>query len=389
MNEITKHKEKVAENIIKSFDCDIEKAFPIGTIRNWGGVDYKKVGDNEWIKVENGKSVANSTILKRLKEDVNDLKDKRDIVTIQEKEKRAREVGNPTESMKFRVLWDSKFSKEIGYVNKVREIDDKIKDILDEISELSITVKKPIRVKKEITINDKLFQNLGLHVLRGFGILAVKGDDGKFIERWLSAKEALGEVVNSSNYFLFTHAVFDEIIQDEWKMDENKVHRKFVDAVAEFNKMKESGKYEYTHSPKSDSEYLVDEKNGVVYRIANHWGKCASCDWYIRFKGEKDGRAAKGGYILAKCNFSDFLRKEGLSAAFENPEYVKANINAVENCLKKIKHHLDSGVVFSKGAKNELINSWNVCKNSMSRVSESMKDSVKRLQDEYEKLFEE
>ena len=31
MNEITKHKEKVAENIIKSFDCDIEKAFPIGT----------------------------------------------------------------------------------------------------------------------------------------------------------------------------------------------------------------------------------------------------------------------------------------------------------------------------------------------------------------------
>ena len=47
MNEIIKHKEKVAENIIKSFECDIEKAFPIGTIRNWGGVDYKKVGDNE------------------------------------------------------------------------------------------------------------------------------------------------------------------------------------------------------------------------------------------------------------------------------------------------------------------------------------------------------
>ena len=42
----------------------------------------------------------------------------------------------------------------------------------------------------------------------------------------------------------------------------------------------------------------------------------------------------------------------------------------------------------NKGAKNELINSWNVCKNSMSRVSESMKDGVKRLQDEYEKLFE-
>ena len=136
-------------------------------------------------------------------------------------------------------------------------------------------------------------------------------------------------------------------------------------------------------------EYLVDEKNGVVYRIANHWGKCASCDWYIRFKGKKDGYTARDRYILAKCNFSDFIRKEGFSPLFVNPEYVKANINAVEKCLKKIKYHLDSGVVFSKSAKNELINSWNVCKNSMSKVSESMKDSVKRLQDEYEKLFEE
>ena len=86
MNEIIKHKEKVAENIIKFFDCDIEKAFPIGTIRNWDGVDYKKVGNNEWIKVKNGKSVVNSTFLRRLKENARNLKDKRDIVTIQEKE---------------------------------------------------------------------------------------------------------------------------------------------------------------------------------------------------------------------------------------------------------------------------------------------------------------
>lgn len=388
MNEIIRHKEQVAKNIIKSFNYDIEKAFPIGTIRNWGGVDYKKVGDNEWIKVESGKFVANSTILKRLKEDVKDLKDKRDIVTIKEKEKRARDVGKPTESKKFRVLWDSKFSKEIEYVNKVREIDGKLKDVLSEISELSTTIKKPTRAKKEVTTNDELFQNLGLRVLKDFGWLEIKGDDGKFIRRGLSAKEALGEIADSSNYFLYTYAVFDEIIQDNWGMDENKVHRKFIDAVAEFNKMKESGKYEYTHSPKSSSEYLVDKENGVVYRIADHWGKCASCDWYIRYKGKKDGYAAEGRYILAKCNFSDFHRKETTGGLFENPEYVKASIDKVEVVLKKIRKHVDEGVIFSIGAKKEMKKIWDICKLKMSHVSDSMKNSVERLQKEYEKLFE-
>jgi len=383
------HRDLVALQIQKSFiDNELEKAFPIGTVRNWGGVDYKKVGDNEWVKVESGKSVANSIILKRLKEDVKDLKDKRDIVTILEKEKRAREVGKPKESMKFRVLWDSKFSKDIEYVNQVREIDDKIKDVLGEISELSTTIKKPTRAKKEVTTNDELFQNLGLRALKDFGWLEIKGDDGKFIRKGLSAKEALGETADSSNYFLYTYAVFDEIIQDKWEMDENKVHRKFIDAVAEFNEMKESGKYEYTHSPKSDSEYLVDKENGVVYRIANHWGKCASCDWYIRYKGKKDGYATEGSkYILAKCNFSDFRRKETTGGLFENPDYVKASINAVEDCLKKIKGHLDSGIVFSKGAKMEMMKSWSVCKMRMSNVKSDLKNSVDKLQSEYEKLF--
>lgn len=386
MDEIIRHKRQVAENIIKSFDFDIEKAFPIGTIRNWGGVDYKKVEDNKWIKVESGKSVANSTIVKKLKEDVKDLKDKRDILTIQEKQKRSREVGKPTESVHFRALWDLKFSKEIEYVKQVKGIDDKIKDVLSEISELSSTIKKPQKRKKEVTTNDELFKNLGFNALEYFGQLEIKDDNGNSMKKRLSAKEALGDV-DSSNYFLYTFADFDEIIQDKWEMDENKVHRKFIDAVAEFNKMKESGKYEYTHSPKSDSEYLVDKENGIVYRVANHWGKCASCDWYIRYKGKKDGYIAEGRYILAKCNFSDFIRKE-TTGIFENPEYVKASIEKVENTLKKIKKHIDEGVVFSVGAKKEMKKNWVICKFKMSRVSDSMKNNVERLQKEYEKLFE-
>jgi len=387
-NEIIEHRKTVAENIIKSFDCDIEKAFPIGTVRNWGGVDYKKVGDNEWVKVESGKSVANSTILKRLKEDVKDLEFKRNIVTFQEKEKRAREVGKPTESAYFRTLWNSKFSKEIEYVNKVREIDDKIKDVLGEISELSTTIKSLQERKKKVTTNDELFKNLDLYILKRFGWLEyIKGDNGELVKRNLSAKEALGETADPSNYFLYTEAVFDEIIKDKWEMYENKINRKFIDAVVEFNKMKESGKYEYTHSPKSDSEYLVDKENGVVYRIANHWGKCASCNWYIRHKGEKDGIAEEGRYILAKCDFSSFRRKD-TDDIFYNPEYMRASINAVEDCLKKIKSHLDSGVVFSKSAKNEMINSWDICKRNLSNVNEILQESVNKLIKEGEKIFQ-
>ena len=42
MNSILEHKQFVASQILKSFSNEIEKAFPIGTIRNWGGFDYKK-----------------------------------------------------------------------------------------------------------------------------------------------------------------------------------------------------------------------------------------------------------------------------------------------------------------------------------------------------------
>ena len=387
MNSILEHKQFVASQILKSFSNEIEKAFPIGTIRNWGGFDYKKVSDTEWVKVVNSKSVANSTILKRLKEDVKDLEYKRDFVTFQEKQKRAREIGTPTESMKFRVLWESKFSHEIQYVNQVKEINNEIANILGEISELSITIKKPTKAKKEITTKDDLFKNLGLSLLNNFGNFLIKDDNGEYIRRRLSAKEALGEQVTSSNYFLHTFAEFDEIMQDSWTMGEDKVHRKYTDAVAEFNKMKDSGKYEYTHSPKSDSEYLVDNKNNTVYRLANHWGKCASCDWFVKPKGKTTSLAAQGTYILAKCNFRDFKRKETSDNLFENPKYVEASISAVEEVLKRIKTHIDNGVVFSKGAKNELRNAWDVCKSQMHRVSNEMKQSVDKLEKEYNELF--
>lgn len=390
MNTILEHRKFVASQIEKSFgvENDIEKAFPIGTIRNWGGVDYKKISDTEWVKVEKNKPVANSTIIKKLKEDVKELRYKRDIIVINEQNKRAKELGKPTESMQFRVLWQSKYSHNIEYCNQLKSIDTQISDLNSEISELQSVLPQPTSKRnKQITTNDTLFKNINIQRLQNFGNLELKDSNGNYIRRTLSAKEALGINVNSSNYFLYTFANFDEILQDSWKKGEDNVHRKFVDAVAEFNKMKDSGKYEYTHSPKSDSEYLVDKENGVVYRLANHWGKCASCDWYIKFKGKTTGYEAKGTYILAKCSFKDFTRKETTGCLFENPEYIKANIDAVENVLKDIKKHLNNGVVFSTDAKNKLKEAWSICKTKIQRVSNEMKASVDKLEREYECLF--
>ncbi len=41
----------------------------------------------------------------------------------------------------------------------------------------------------------------------------------------------------------------------------------------------------YQHKSRSKSEYLI-LKNGTVYRMSDHWGAVASCEWTLDGKGE-------------------------------------------------------------------------------------------------------
>lgn len=40
-------------------------------------------------------------------------------------------------------------------------------------------------------------------------------------------------------------------------------------------------RYERHFSPYSASQYLLDRKAGLIYRLSDHWGKVASCQWDI------------------------------------------------------------------------------------------------------------
>ena len=110
-------------------------------------------------------------------------------------------------------------------------------------------------------------------------------------------KMAEARVIDCDNYFVATKVCFNMIVTST---DERNNEALDVDGVNKiWDEMKNRG-FEHTVSPKgSGSEYLVDRKNGVVYRKANHWGKCATCAWDIDY-------FFKGVYAIAKASISDF-----------------------------------------------------------------------------------
>ncbi|SFG38201.1 hypothetical protein [Prevotella sp. KH2C16] len=97
--------------------------------------------------------------------------------------------------------------------------------------------------------------------------------------------------INSANYFLATKVTF-AVVHECCTMSHEDLDEVWHDLM--------SRGFEHTVSPKgSGSEYLVDEKNGIVYRKADHWGRCASCNWKL-------GAVNQGAYAIAKASFADF-----------------------------------------------------------------------------------
>ena len=104
-------------------------------------------------------------------------------------------------------------------------------------------------------------------------------------------------VINCDNYYLSTKVRFHAICSAYDVCNDCSLGIAGVDKV--WAEMKKQG-FEHTISPKSSgSEYLVDRKNGIVYRKSDHWGRCATCNWSIDFD-------YKGIYAIAKASVSDF-----------------------------------------------------------------------------------
>jgi hypothetical protein len=163
--------------------------------------------------------------------------------------------------------------------------------------------------------------------------------------QYISLADYYGKV-DADNYYVATDANFGEIASGDYKK-----------VQGEWDKMKESGKYEWHQSPYSLSEYLIDKGNWDVYRFSDHWGKVASCEWTL------NGEAKQNHFAIGKANLKDFTRK---NYGIENPAFDKykaefnvlskqfSELNGIYNSLTKdaipepIAESINRGTGFDK-----------------------------------------
>jgi hypothetical protein len=91
--------------------------------------------------------------------------------------------------------------------------------------------------------------------------------------------------VDGTNYHIGTNAKFTPI-----EIGDLECKKEWDKLIKKYGKDKQS--------PLSNSKYIVT-KNGV-YRLADHWGRCASCEWNI--PNDNDSKIDRIGY----ANFSEF-----------------------------------------------------------------------------------
>jgi len=372
-NLILEHRKRVTENIEKSFGLDIEKSFPIGTIRVWDGVQYRKINDGEWVRVKGEKesSVAASGMMKKFKSDLEDVdwnlnKIRNDI---NKRIKEEFEKENPehrgggewkiTYRVAFEKFKNDNLENDPYYIELQKQLS-QYKELSDEISELNEKFKNEQKLRREEKhggkreLNDKdVDKVLSKNSYYSYGEKRIVDDNGSVIPSTISCKEFYNGVVSSENYYMCTDANFEMLEIEKYEKVDNEWKKTF-DPYDTFNKMKNSGKFKYTHSPKSNSEYLVDEKDGVVYRIADHWGRCASCNWDI--KDNSGNFISTGKYVvLAKCSFRDMEMNNDYRYRFDNPKYIEKFIEIgrkeIENVLNLISR---DDVYFTDKAKKML-----------------------------------
>ncbi|WP_454895320.1 ADP-ribosyltransferase-containing protein [Alloprevotella tannerae] len=98
--------------------------------------------------------------------------------------------------------------------------------------------------------------------------------------------------VTTKDYYLGTFAEFELVAtNDPTKWDE----------------LKQQDGFRLEHSPKSDSEYLINDETGEIYRKSDHWGVVSSCRWILNGMPHQDD---KGKIFIGKSNVNDFKREK-------------------------------------------------------------------------------
>lgn len=197
-----------------------------------------------------------------------------------------------------------------------RDFADEIREIKDKIKDDKKLKREALAGKREIDTDDLqpiLKENEDL-------LLVIK----KNIPEYVTAKEIIPEVT-IDDYYLDTDVDFKSILskEDDYKTVDEK-----------WTAMKNSDKYDWHQSPKSSSEYLIDKKTGDIFRLADHWGRVASCNWRIVPNCEIDNENSNI-FDIGKANIKDFSRKD--SGFYFNPKFRDAMVATAHAILPNMK----------------------------------------------------
>lgn len=171
------------------------------------------------------------------------------------------------------ILWRSKERLERGKEDPI----DQARDIVKR-EELGLT-NEPLN---KVSVTARNFDELAER--NGWNPKPIRGEE--MVDLYEIAPK-----VTTHDYYLGTKADFKlvksaENVRDAWE------------------KLKQQDGFRYVHSPKSDSEYLVNDETGEIYRMSDHWGWVASCRWSIDDQ-------APSGFNIGKANIKDFERIKG------------------------------------------------------------------------------
>jgi len=108
----------------------------------------------------------------------------------------------------------------------------------------------------------------------------------------------------------------------------------------QFDLIKASKEIIYENKSKTSSQYLIDT-DGNVYRLSDHWGAIASCQWTLEGEGCLIASVfITGAWELGVANLSEFKifrrKQERRRDIILNPKWVK-NVKKIEVLKKKIK----------------------------------------------------
>ena len=120
-------------------------------------------------------------------------------------------------------------------------------------------------------------------------------------------REVVEPKVTADNYYIGTRTNFESVYKGNTRLA--------LDSA--WNALKKKEGFVWHHSPLSESEYLVNEETGEVYRMSGHWGRVASCWWSL----DNDNSYRLLEWAIGKSNIKDFKVKEAPKPEVDHYEY--------------------------------------------------------------------